>query len=219
MENAAKALTIAGGVLIAIIVVSTLWYSFQQWGILPQAKADNEKISQEVEFNKEFESYNKQNLYGTDVITVINKAMANNQKYGIERDSKDPYYVNVKIKLNSSVYGYTIIYERDEKGEVTKQNAPDYNSKPALNGGVWYSLENDYIDLYNLTQNGPVKVEDDKKSGIRKEIYSQDEDFKLRYFECAKMEKHPSSGRICEIVFIERTVNKDKLGVDVFEVN
>lgn len=208
MENAAKALTIAGGVLIAIIVIATLWYSFQQWGILPQAKADNEKISQEVEFNKEFESYNKQNLYGTDVITVINKAMANNQKYGIEGDSSDPYYLNVIIELDSDVYGYVIEYKRDENGVVIKQE-PDYNSKPALKGKFPYSLENNYIELYNLTQNGPVKVEDDKKSGERKETYSQDEDFKLRYFTCTKMEKHPTSGRICKIVFKEFHVTED----------
>lgn len=216
MENAAKALTIAGGVLIAIIVVATLWYSFQQWGIFPQAKDDNQKISQEVEFNKEFESYNKQNLYGTDVITVLNKAMANNEKYGITGDSSDPYYVNVKINLVNSVYGYEKTYKRDESGNVTSTKTK-YDTVPTLIGGQEYSLKNNYGKLYNLTKSDPVEVIDDKKSGERTEMYSQDEDFKLRYFKCSRMKKHPSSGRICEIVFDEFVINEDKS--NVFEVN
>lgn len=217
MENAAKALTIAGGVLIAIIVVSTLWYSFQQWGILPQAKADNEKISQEVEFNKEFESYNKQNLYGTDVITVINKAMANNEKYGIEGDPSDPYYVDVEIQLVTAVQGYTKTYTRDDPNPD-----PEYPENLLLSAGNYLISNPKHLGiLKNLCKSTPVDVKETKKGKdfIRVETYSAEEDFKLRYFTCTKMEPHPSSGRICRIVFEERIVDKDKLNVEVFEVN
>lgn len=209
MENAAKALTIAGGVLIAIIVVATLWYSFQQWGILPQAKADNEKISQEVEFNKEFESYYKQNLYGTDVITVINKAIANNQKYGIEGDIDDPYFIDIQFTLASEVYGYTVEYIRGEDGKTTEKTT--YESNASLLANKPYSLKSTPATLYQLTSNDPVKVTENKKGKIftRTETYSKDEDFKLRYFTCVSMEKHPSSGRICKIVFKEFHVTED----------
>lgn len=215
MENAAKALTIAGGVLIAIIVVSTLWYSFQQWGILPQAKADNEKISQEVEFNKEFESYNKQNLYGTDVITVINKAIANNQKYGIEGNPEDPYYVDVQFTLESDVYGIVRTYTRKGNQEPTVKEE-NYLSTPSLysykNRTNPYSLKTDFSLLSKLTENNkPVEVKEIKKGNVftREEKHFADEDFKLRYFTCTGIEKHPTSGRICKIVFKEFHVTDD----------
>lgn len=213
MENAAKALTIAGGVLIAIIVIATLWYSFQQWGILPQAKADNEKISQEVEFNKEFESYNKQNLYGTDVITVLNKAMASNEKYGITYDPSDPYFIDVQFTLKSDVTGYTKTYERSEDNPKPQEPIPVYNSDSTLKGGISYALSDisKYNTLKQIVTDGAVEVTETKKGKkfIRVERYSKDEDFKLRYFTCTKIEKHPSSGRICKIVFEEFHVTED----------
>lgn len=213
MENAAKALTIAGGVLIAIIVIATLWYSFQQWGILPQAKADNEKISQEVEFNKEFESYNKQNLYGTDVITVLNKAMASNEKYGITYDPSDPYFIDVQFILESDVTGYTKTYERTKDNPYPPEPIPVYDSKPTLIGGFTYALSDikQYITLSQIVKDGAVKVTETKKGTtyVRVEKYSKGEDFKLRYFTCTEMVKHPSSGRICKIVFKEFHVTDD----------
>lgn len=212
MENAAKALTIAGGVLIAIIVIATLWYSFQQWGILPQAKADNEKISQEVEFNKEFESYNKQNLYGTDVITVLNKAMASNEKYGITYDPSDPYFIDVQFILESDVQGYSITYTRTKDNETTETKR--YDDEPFLYENTWYMLSNprQYQEkLLNIVKDDAVKVTETKKGStyVRVEKYSKDEDFKLRYFTCTEMLKHPSSGRICKIVFEEFHVTDD----------
>lgn len=209
MENAAKALTIAGGVLIAIIVVATLWYSFQQWGILPQAKDDNEKISQEVEFNKEFESYNKQNLYGTDIITVINKAMANNEKYGITAELDDPYYVDVKFSLKTDVYGYTKEYKRENDIEISERKIN--NETPFLYAlPKKYSLKTDFNDLYNLCQNDPVKVTQTKKGNVftRKEVYSKEEDFKLRYFTCTGIEYDPTNGRVSSIEFEELSVDE-----------
>lgn len=210
MENAAKALTIAGGVLIAIIVVATLWYSFQQWGILPQAKADSEKISQEVEFNKEFESYNKQNLYGTDVITVINKAIANNEKYGIEGDTDDPYFVDVEFKLATNVYGYTKIYTRGEDGKTTENTTYDPNA--SLSANTPYSLRKTSPILYQLTSENPVEVKENKKGNIftRTEKYSKDEDFKLRYFTCDGIEYESTNGRVSKIVFRELTMEELK---------
>ena len=212
MENAAKALTIAGGVLIAIIVIATLWYSFQQWGILPQAKADNEKISQEVEFNKEFESYNKQNLYGTDVITVLNKAMASNEKYGITYDPNDPYFIDVQFILESDVQGYSITYTRTKDNETTETKK--YDDEPFLYENTWYMLSNprQYQEkLLNIVKDDAVKVTETKKGStyVRVEKYSKDEDFKLRYFTCTGIEKHNISGRVCKIVFTEFLVTDD----------
>ena len=203
MENATKALTIAGGVLISIIVIATLWYSFQQWGILPQAIDENDKISQEVAFNREFESYDKQNLYGTDVITVINKAIANNERYGITAETTDPYYVDVQFALISDVYGYTKTYTRTktEETEETKDNETPFlkaRKQP-------YSIKTDYIKLYQLCIGEPTKTTEQNRGSIftRIEEYPGATAFRLRYFTCTGIQYEATNGRVKCITFKE----------------
>ena len=65
MENASKALLIAGGVLIAML------------NIVNSNQKTREKAlatEQLAEFNQKYESYNKKALRGTDIITLKNMA-------------------------------------------------------------------------------------------------------------------------------------------------
>ena len=63
------------------------------------AGAEDEKKAAEqlTAFNREYESYNKQVLRGSEVITVINKAMENNK--ALKNDSSHPEYIEVRIYL------------------------------------------------------------------------------------------------------------------------
>ena len=49
-------------------------------------------------FNKGFTSYNKSNLMGVEVITLINKAISNNEKYGVKRD-ENGFYIDDENKI------------------------------------------------------------------------------------------------------------------------
>lgn len=42
-------------------------------------------------FNSEYEFYNKESILGTDITTIINKAINNNQKYSISKDENGLY--------------------------------------------------------------------------------------------------------------------------------
>lgn len=82
MENAAKALLIAGGILLAILIMSALVFMFsatKNFSASQEAKTLAKQIS---EFNSQYEAYNKTIMYGADVITVINKSMDYNQRKG-----------------------------------------------------------------------------------------------------------------------------------------
>ena len=81
MENATKALLIAGGILIAMMTLALLVYVFGYMTDFAESQ-DRVAATQEiVEFNESYEAYNKQRMYGTDVISVVNKAEDNNIKY------------------------------------------------------------------------------------------------------------------------------------------
>lgn len=99
MENASKALVMAGGVLIAIMVIATLLYAFNTFSILPESEDQSEAVKQLAEFNQQYESYNRDALYGTDLISVLNKAIDNNERYGVKYG--DDMYINIRFKIKT----------------------------------------------------------------------------------------------------------------------
>ena len=98
MENASKALLIAGGVLITLIIITMFIMMFNNISNIQKEQEEQTKLEQIVDFNAEFEAYNKKVMYGTDVITLINKVVENNKKH-------DDYKITVTLDgvvVNSS---------------------------------------------------------------------------------------------------------------------
>lgn len=70
-------------------------------------------------FNQQYLEYNKDNLYGTDITTVINKAVNNNEKYKIQKDEnglyKEDENYSIKIYINleeeGSIYPMESFYK------------------------------------------------------------------------------------------------------------
>ncbi len=81
MENASQALIIAGGILLAILTLSLLVYAFSNASTIFNAQDKEKETERLAEWNAEWEAYNKQLLYGTEVLTVVNKAEQNNSEY------------------------------------------------------------------------------------------------------------------------------------------
>lgn len=109
MENASKAIVIAGGVLISICVISVFYFMFRQIGgtvEITQPKTAQKELN---DFNKGFEAYNKKLMYGADIISVLNKAIDNNRKYKIEYGKAEDlmdldYYVNIIFTYEDRTY-------------------------------------------------------------------------------------------------------------------
>lgn len=118
MENASKALVIAGGILVAIMVISTLLYAMSTWKIIPQAQDSSKEIDQIAKFNMEFESFDKDYLYGADLISVLNKAINNNDKYDAV-STDDPMFINIHFRLDDKIETiaeeHVSFYDRDRK--------------------------------------------------------------------------------------------------------
>lgn len=51
-------------------------------------------------FNSGYEFYNKEDLCGIDITTIINKAIDNNEKYEIEKDSSGLYIPDGEYSVN-----------------------------------------------------------------------------------------------------------------------
>lgn len=105
MESSiSKALIMAAGVLLAMLVMAFVTFSFRRIGEWA-AVDDNEILTEQIDkFNKEYEAYDKNLMYGVDVISCLNKAKSNNDAIkGNYAEKVDTIYeVQVKVELNSS---------------------------------------------------------------------------------------------------------------------
>lgn len=114
MENATKALLMAGGILLAILIISVLVITFQKTGNV--SKSYDKSVSQEeiTKFNVNFTKYLGQDLNIHQVITITNFAKSN-----------DVTVVNPKTtanidnsNINAKKYSITI-NNYDENGYIT----------------------------------------------------------------------------------------------------
>lgn len=125
MENASTALLIAGGVLLAMLILSLGVMSCTSINSFKEEQAKQELNAEVAKFNDGFTAYNKSRLFGTDVISVWNKAIDNNKKYAKD----DNYKVNIKI-VNATYYDdneekvitINIMESSQKKGSLNKES-------------------------------------------------------------------------------------------------
>lgn len=80
MENASQALLIAGGVLIALLVIGLLVWMFTNLSGFQQQEGVQVTSSQIAKFNNEYGSYAKDDLRGSDLYTLLNKVADYNRR-------------------------------------------------------------------------------------------------------------------------------------------
>lgn len=116
MENASKALEIAAGVLLGVLIMSLIAYFFTSISSWPEQQDNEKELEQTAKFNLEYEVYDKKGMYGADVISCLSKAVNNNEKYyeggsflsGQKYGEK--YWVNVYVNLNSCLKEEIYVY-------------------------------------------------------------------------------------------------------------
>ena len=96
MENISKALVMAGGVLIAVLLIALLIRSFTGVRQFEMSQLTEEEQKELIAFNEKYTKYLNQYIYGTDLITIINGALDNTI-----------YPITVKVKfVNENGYEY-----------------------------------------------------------------------------------------------------------------
>ena len=80
MENASTALLIAASVLIALLIIGALTLMFNNLTRYQNVGTDNEKEAQVVEFNNQFETYNRKNVRGSDIYSIFNRVIDYNKR-------------------------------------------------------------------------------------------------------------------------------------------
>ena len=168
MENASKALLMAGGVLIALLVIGALMLMINAMGDYHRNQSALVKDSQVAQFNSEFEKYidEESGIYGMDIISVINKVIDFNKKVdngGLSNSVNYEEYMEIKI---TGMSNFNNLYATSISGDKlfpndsytingTGENVLENILKNAAN--VFQELQNDVgknamVELSNLTE-------------------------------------------------------------------
>lgn len=151
MENASKALLMAGGMLIALLVIGALVLMFNQIGDYEKGNQGIKKTSEIAEFNMDFERYlDDKGITGADVISLINKISDynNKAKKGGVTNSID-YSVKMSITI-SDIKGLDT-KEKYEFSAYSMDNLNDLLNSSEFKGATFIpSKAPDY-------QNGQIK--------------------------------------------------------------
>ena len=124
MENASKALLMAGGILIALLIVAGIVLMWSQISSYSDSESGIIKEEQISKFNQQYASYDRNDVLGSDVISVTNKAKNYNEKKPVEN------YVPYK-EISITV---------------------DLKEKNAFGGKIFKSKTYNLNDLYNIIE-------------------------------------------------------------------
>ncbi len=106
MENASKALIMAGSVLIALMIIGALLLMFNSLSSYQQVGEQNTKEAQVIAFNNQFETYNRQDVRGSDLYSLINSVVDYNRRKsteGIGTNDEGQYLAYEPMKIEFTI--------------------------------------------------------------------------------------------------------------------
>lgn len=86
MENATKALVMAGSILIALLIIGALLLMFNNLSSYQNTNQQNIKDAQIVEFNNQFTTYIRDDVRGNELYSLLNSVIDYNRRKTIEGD-------------------------------------------------------------------------------------------------------------------------------------
>ncbi len=132
MENATKALEMAGSVLIGVLLLGCILFAYSQMNELKDTEHKSEVAEQAKDFNQDYEAYNRNNLYGSDMFSLSNMIEDYNKK---EADGKAYGKIEMKITLKTQIINASFFTSTTYDGDSLNQKYDSLSSEiNKLNG-------------------------------------------------------------------------------------
>ena len=218
MENASKALTMAAGVLIAVLIIVLIYVLLNNLSDLSKQDEQQLQAKQTAAFNKEYESYDKKLMRGTELITLINKAIANNEKYDNEHEiydvnivftlKSDVTEIEITVKYNKQIgkEKKTVVFEGNKQVELKSKKAEN-RINPDLEKFMQLGVH-ESAGAYQIVYAKKPDGEEDLKSYTK--TYNAYTVFKRKIFKCVKIGYSDETGRVNYMEYEEQdTSNLD----------
>ena len=186
MENASKAIYMAAGLLIGVMIIGVFTYLFANGSQMGEKYALKQQEEQTRLFNSKFEQYQKKNNNFLDMISVTNLALDNNKK----NDYLSSKSVEINIDLGA---GKTLFVKKDsklERNQLFKNGFEIINTHDLLNKN-----RKDLLKDNNLNFSLALRKETDYFTMV-------DKNMNYKYlFECTHIKYNDSTARIEKMDF------------------
>lgn len=115
MENASKALIMAASVLIAIVIISAFILMMSNLTSYQEASYKSNLSAQIAEFNSQYTTYDRSNIRGSDMISLMNKVVDYNTRYTNEEGF-------TKMLITIDMNGYNENLSFDNVNRIVTKN-------------------------------------------------------------------------------------------------
>lgn len=218
MENASKALIMAGSVLIALLIIGALLLMFNSLSSYQEVGIQEERETQVIEFNNQFETYLRNDIRGSDMISLMNRIVDYNARKG---DNTEEQFQKMNIEI-TGIKIENLKYDSENKEDEIIGNSYTQDTIQQLLGKV-QSLERKYQSKYIVALSTNISKIMDSEEAIEKILpkeieyyggydqikkdtasYYQYSQFKRLHFDCEtdKTKYNPNTGRIVSLKFI-----------------
>ena len=117
MENASKAIIMAGGILIGVVILSVLVIVFSSIGNVYDEQGASLSIEQLEKYNRQFNTFDK-SLYGSELLSLKN--LFEDYNYRILQDADPKYIAENEITVIVRLYNYTAEELLDNSGNTIR---------------------------------------------------------------------------------------------------
>lgn len=196
MENASKAIIMAGGILIGVVILALLVLVFRPMGDAYEEQGDALTIEQLEKYNRQFNTYDK-SLYGSELLSLANLIYDYDNRLLYDADKNGQYYkenkITVTVKLKEETIGYNDVTPSYETIKKESKNKPT-------------GCDIELLRKYDMALE--KKLKEMEKAGISKndddyqEVKSSITQFRSTPFRCISSQtKYNKYGRISKMFF------------------
>lgn len=125
MENATKALTIAASVLIAVVILGALLLTFNSLSSYQNTNTKNTREAQVIEFNNQYEIFNRKEVRGSDLYSLLNKVVDYNRRKSTDvgkEDDEGKYIAYKSMTVSYDLKNQKSDFTFDGTSRIFKQN-------------------------------------------------------------------------------------------------
>lgn len=228
MENASKALIMAGSLLISLLIIGALVFMYNQFADVQQTKTDVDEEGKLGEYSKKFEDYNRV-IYGSELLSLANLQEDYNKTQASEKGYTK---IEIKVMINKEITGIGQFntgeneiaqFSADRKTierKISELATEKYPKKTGKTIKYYSQLSNmeiaksfDLLDKINATSDSEyynALTTNTETSGLMKKLEdykkltSSYTEFKNKRFKCTQIKYGQNNGRVTYMKFVEQ---------------
>lgn len=141
MENASKALIMAGSVLIGVIVVSLFMVMANSLTDYQQTQTQNQREAQIISFNNSYEGYIRDNVKGYELMSLVNKVVDYNKRQSSQGTAKDEQgqdlgFDPIELTIDFGNANNRKNFSRGDTNELFNDDKYEFNDKKNINSKI-----------------------------------------------------------------------------------